>query len=483
MPPNEKARASLGARARAALVGAAGYGAIATGLGGLRFLVLPWVTRVVSVDEFSEYALIVVAVPVLVALCDLGTGDALVRFSSGETDEMARARLAASLFWSRLAACGAVVALSSMLAWPLTRGLGARLEIAIELAIVVAGAEALAAALTDILRAEHQHRGAAALLAIQGAGSLVAMVIGVERGYGLHALVGAHFVGSALAIVFGLALRGRALARRPSGADVARFLGFGLPIAATAVFGIGLGSDRYVASSAGGARGAGVYHLAAAPAFFVDLAARAVRFAFEPTLYATRQAELTTRFDPMLRIYALALVVGAGFFSALAPELAALLGPVEYRPAAALIPWLVFAEATHTLFRFTSLTAGVIHRTRIVTACAAVELAIALGGGLALAPLLGPVGVAGARLAGGVVAFVTCVLLVRRHWRVEASFTRIALLACAGPVLLWACLEAPYAPGVGLGIRLGAWAALSALAVAALLRRGDLTAVARRVDG
>ena len=83
-----------------ALAGTASYGAVVGALSAARLVALPFVTRAVPLETFAAYALTVVAMPFVVVLCDLGTGDAMVRFAAADPSPARRRELAATLIAS-----------------------------------------------------------------------------------------------------------------------------------------------------------------------------------------------------------------------------------------------------------------------------------------------------------------------------------------------------------------------------------------------
>lgn len=453
-----------------ALAGTASYGAVVGALSAARLVALPFVTRAVPLETFAAYALTVVAMPFVVVLCDLGTGDAMVRFAAADPSPARRRELAATLIASRvttsLAVGGAAFFGLSLLAerW----GWSAEAEWAIGLGVIAAGADAVAGALTDVLRARRRHRAAAAVIGIGGISTTAALLVAAHMDGSLPWLVGAHVLGASLSVLAGLAVTHAELRARPDAAAWRRMLRYGTPLAASSLGELGLNADRFGVQRWLSLSQVGVYHLAAVPSFLLPLASRAVRLAFEPWLFGASREDAAARFDPAFRTFAFVVTAIAMTMAAVAPELVQLLGPPEYAAAVTLVPFFAFAEAGHAMFRFLGLAVGLVEKTWILSMAALLELTAFAALALASAPAFGLEGLGASRLIAACAALVACHGLLRRFWRARLSSVRVlGLLLAAAGISTWALSTYTPAPWTSLGWRLSAL--LVALLIASLV--------------
>ena len=130
-----------------------------------RFAAIPWLTRTLSVEEFSRWALVMaVMIPVQV-LADMGLGQAVVRFSPEATGATEARRLRATMLLGR-----ACIALPVVLATELVAEVCGAMAIvdtpmlvALRLTAVAVGLTTLGDGFAESLRGEGRHRECAVI--------------------------------------------------------------------------------------------------------------------------------------------------------------------------------------------------------------------------------------------------------------------------------------------------------------------------------
>jgi O-antigen/teichoic acid export membrane protein len=397
---------------RRALLGAGYYGTanIVRRLFGL--LTVPLVTRVVSVETYAWYAMILVGLPVLWTLIDLGTGAATVRFVPATAQPRHRKTTSATYLWGTVVMAVLVAAAGTAAAWAAGAVVPSNLVSPVFIAIATAALMALSQAFREILRAHERHGAASAVMHVR---YLVA--------------------GGMIVTCVGLGLSARHVTARPHLGTWKRMLAFGLPLAADYLFNYGLSADRYLVRHRGTLAQVAIYHLASAPLALVDLVARSLVNVLEPVLYGLDQTSMPRAFDRLLRSYTLLMVALAGAITFTAPEIVALLGPPEYRSAVRIVPWLAFAAAAGATTRYVGVVSRHAGRTVVNTVASGVELGVALLLVLGVALEQGPTAVAAARFVAACGGLLICSLLTLQVWPLRLPVVRVVLALIPGPLL------------------------------------------------
>jgi O-antigen/teichoic acid export membrane protein len=373
------------------------YGSV-TALSRLSGLILlPILTRVLSVAEYGIIDVIAVVVAVLSSIMRLALPQAISRLFWEISTPFKRSQLVTTVF--AFAGCvGLAFAVGSSRAAPyLSSTLLGSTDYAtfIRFGCWIALLDALIGVLRIVLRLDRR------VLVVNGIDlftsvsyAVLAVYLVVVRGSGLIGV----FLAQALSQVGGLLLfaifaRGYFTARLSSDA-LKQSLRFSLPMfPGQLMTQANNHAGRVLILFLVGLPGVAIYAAAARLVQLVQFLLYSVMQAWEP--YAMRLLQAPERdeiYGRMLKYFAAAFAVFGLVLTSVSPELLALLTPVEYGGAYLLVPWLLGAVVLQRSGMFTRLGVLIGKRTAVLSLAALLALAVNIALGLLLIPLLGEVG-------------------------------------------------------------------------------------------
>lgn len=421
----KKSRGSAALRGTILYAGGLGFDTI------LSLATLAVVTRLVSIDTFSLFALFQVAVQPLLPLVDLGCGTSIVRDVANTADPARRAQLQVTLLASRAVIAFVVSALIAGIA-PLFLP---DQTTALRLFAAAFFLWTFSLACGDALRARERHGIVAASFVVRAISRTVVTILLVRAGYGLEGLLlGLGLSWGASVVVLLLALRD-ALRARPSVAMFKGFLGFGAPAAGYYVT-RNLGHlDRHLVRAGGHLQDAGLYQLAATPTQAIDMLEFGASLAIEPFVFGAGPGDLPGLMDRVFRWAATGLLGMCIVIGMLGPETLAVLGPETYRPALGALPWLAYAATLRALIRvFGYSVRGRETRTWLVGGI--IEIVLAAGLIVLVIGHFGPTGAAISRFGAVLIALLATIVVVDRESGPRDAAIRAIIAALASAAAL-----------------------------------------------
>jgi O-antigen/teichoic acid export membrane protein len=368
----------------------------ATGL-----LLLPFFTRVFSVDEYGAIDVIAVVTVLLATLTRLALPSALKRhfIESRDSGELNR-------LYSSLLACVAGFALLVLApVWPFA---GAIADLLLEdeasatyvrLGLVTAALSSASAIPQTLLRMQRQITRFNLLnvgQAVTYAGLAVFFV--VELGSGLVGVFAALAVAEAARLLLGLFWTRSLLTVDLSPELVRRSLRYSLPLLPGVLVGhVNRTADRFLLLMFLGIGGVSIFAVSARISFAVQVLATIFRQAWSPHAMRMIDSPAEERNDfyrRTLGYYAGALSLVGLAVTAGAPEILAVLVPPEYAAGYRVIPWLIGAAVLHASAEITNLGILISKRTSTDSVAAWSGATINVLLTLVLIPLFGIAGAA-----------------------------------------------------------------------------------------
>jgi O-antigen/teichoic acid export membrane protein len=365
--------------------------------GGL--LLLPVLTRALSVEGYGSVDIVATFVAFLTMLLQAALPSAVARDYHSRENTEGPARLVSTLL-AFVAGCGTLVAGGvAAAAGPLARLIfddpGAALYL--RLGCAVAWLSALLSIAFMTLRMERRIVAFNALRMLQTFGYVgiaLALVLGMQRG--VRGVFEAQVIAYASVLACALVLIRSRLTWQLSPARLRAALGFSLPMLPGRVaIVLNEQTDRLLLLFFIGLGGVGLLGVAARIASAAQFGLVVFRQAWQPhammMIDAPRRDETYRR---MLNYYVGAFALGGLWLSAAGPEIFALVAPPEYAAGYAALPWLVGAAILHQSGVLTSLGPLVSRDTGAVTRAAVLGLVVNLGAALLLIPTFGIAGAA-----------------------------------------------------------------------------------------
>jgi O-antigen/teichoic acid export membrane protein len=316
-------------------------------VGLLAFLSVPILTRLLSVEEYGLYTLILSSITIVVTLMN-GLGPAIVRFypavAEDEVDVLVR-----TSWWAQIV-IGSALALVAFIVTRVLWAPEAALEHLIDIGIIVFVLQGIFAMGTQVLRAR-LHGGLFSVFVL--ANKVLSLVLGVVLAAYWHLGVAGILWGLVLGIVVLLPFLwkqifdGISSLGRVSTPLLGELLTYGLAVGMGNIGGWVLNrSDRYLIQLFHGIREVGLYSVA----YSISLQSIVVlgvlfRMASGPllaTVWEQQGAEATQRLlSSMTRLYILVAIPAVLGLSILAePMMRVLVGP-EFSDAYTMVPWVV----------------------------------------------------------------------------------------------------------------------------------------------
>lgn len=433
-------------------------------------VLLPILTRVLSVDEYGAVDVVAALVAFLALLLQVALPSALARHFGEDPSRQASLVSTLLLFLAGLGAVALLVvhAVADPLAALLLGGREA--GDLVRLGAAVAWLASLLAVLDTVLRMERRIVAFNLLELVRTLAYVgLAVFLVVERGEGVRGVFEAQALAYALTLAISLVLVRRHMTTRVSREGLRTLLGFGAPLLpGQAVLWINQQTDRLLLLAFVGLSGVGIFGVSARIVTGVQFLLLVFRQAWQP--HAMRLLDDPDRsevYRRMLAYFGGSFAVLCLWLSALGPELFAVVVPSEFRGSYVVLPWLLGAAVLHHSANLTNL--GLV-ATGATAGISAVSFA-AVAANLALALLLIPsFGIAGAALGAFVAELLFTSLLLRMSARRTelrfdargaAAVVAAYVLACAGMLAAWQALEgvASSAARVALALAASAWTA------------------------
>ena len=405
------------------------YGASTVLVQGLNLLLLPVYTRVLPPESYGILEILTVAALFVNIVVPLEINQGLARHYADTAGAGEKRRLASTTLWFTLAA----YAFFLVLALPFSRPLAGLLlgtpawESVFRIAVATMAANGLFLVFLNQLRWNLQpfpYAWASVLFAGTAAGAALLFVVGGDTGvigifYGqiIGAAVGSLYAWRAGRHLFG-PLFSRGFCRN--------MLSFSLPLVPSSISVIlATFLDRFVLQAFLGLAAVGVYAAGFRIASAVHLLVVGFYTALTPLIYKryrekTTPAELARAFRLFL-FGVLPLIMAVSLF---AQEIVGVAVPPEYGNAWTVVPFLALASVTMRLYMFTP-GLDIAKRTGIIAGINLAAAALNLCLNLALIPLWGIAGAAGATWISGLAAFGGYLYFSQRLYPVPHQWNRI----------------------------------------------------------
>lgn len=417
-------------------------------VGGL--VLLPILTRALSVDEYGAVDVVAALVAFLSVLLQVALPAALARHYGD--DPARQASLVSTLVWFLTALGLLLLPCVHLLADGLGRLLlgGSQAGDFVRLGAGVAWLTSLLAVLHTVLRMQ---RRIVAFNLLELARTLayvgLAVLLVVGRRQGVIGVFQAQLLANALVLAATLVLVRRHLGARPSRESLRTLLSFGAPLLpGQLVLWVNAQTDRLLLLAFVGLAGVGLFGVSARIVTAVQFLLLVFRQAWQP--HAMRLIDDPARGEVYRRMLG---YFGGGFallclwLSALGPEIFAVAVPAGFRASYVVLPWLLGASVLHHSASLTNL--GLVATGETAAISGASFAAVALNVALALA-LIPSFGIAGAAVGAFAAELVFTGLLLRLsarraqlHFDGRGALGMVAAyaLACAGMLAAWQMLE------------------------------------------
>lgn len=436
--------------------------------GGL--LLLPILTRALSVDAYGSIDIVATCVALLTLLTQLALPSAVARDFHSTGNSKGPARLISTLLAS-MAVGGAVLALAAAAgADPLARLLFDDPAAAgyLRLGCGIAWLSALLSILYMALRMQRRIVAYNALRFLQTLGYVgLAVWLVVQQGRGVRGVFEAQLATNAALLLAALVLCRGLLTPRLSARRLRAALGFSLPMfpGRVAVWANDQ-ADRLLLLAFVGLAGVGIFGVSLRLASAVQFLLVVFRQAWQP--HAMQLIDDPARdetYRRMLNYYAGCFATLGLWITAAGPEIFAIVVPPEYAHGYAALPWLIGAAILHQSAVVTNVGPLVSRETGVLTRASLVGVTLNLVLALLLIPAFG---IAGAAIGSFASWGVHTGMLLRASRRsagvpfdVGTAVNAVATyaLAAGGMLLAWHTLEgaASLAVRAALALAASAW--------------------------
>lgn len=420
--------------------------------GGL--LLLPVLTRALSVEAYGSVDIVATCVALLAMLTQLALPSALSRDFHSTDNREGPARMVSTLL-ACVAAGGALLAgAAAAAAGPLAELLfddPATAEY-LRLGCGIGWLTALLAILYMALRMERRIVAYNLLRLAQTLGYVgLAVWLVLQRGRGVRGVFEAQLVANAAVLVAALVLSRHLLTTQLSKRRLRAALGFSLPMlpGRVAVW-VNEQADRLILLAFVGLGGVGILGAAARLAAAVQFLLVVFRQAWQPhAMLMIDEPARDETYRRMLNYYAGSFAMLGLWLTAAGPEIFAVLVPPEYAGGYAALPWLVGAAILHQSAVVTNVGLLVSRETGIITRASFAGVGLNLGLALLLIP---PFGVSGAAIGTFVSTFIYTAMLLRSSVKsggipfdVGTARTAVVTYVVAASLMLvaWRTLEGP----------------------------------------
>jgi O-antigen/teichoic acid export membrane protein len=461
------------------------YGLGSVGGRAVQLILLPILTRALKPDAFGVGELVMAYSQTLLLVLVIGMDGALARFFYQEPDREARIRMASSSLAFRMTLGFAVAAGVALASGPLAEAfMGGE----VYRKYLLTGALTLPFSLlvlfgNDVLRVTFQP---AKFITLNITNTVVIGVLSVWFVVGMNAgvigMLYGKLGGDALCALLALVLVRHSIRPRFSREALGRMLGYGAPsVPAAFAFGTISAMDRYFLQRLRSLEEVGVYAVALKFFTVVSIGVSGFQLAYGPFAFARAQHPDSPRlFARVFGAYVGLASLGALLVGLFAPEVVAILVPVEYRGAAGPALWLAFAAVALGAYTVASVGVGIALRTPLLVWCAAGAALTALGANLLLIPRYGIMGAGAATCLGYVMAATLTYIVSQRVQPMPYRGARMAAVFVAGLALGLVVQRWAPAGAAGVAIKLGA-AGVFALALTSIGMWKDRGAVARAI--
>ena len=390
-----------GARFRLLGRDVAHYGAMDALSRAVGLFLLPFFTRVFSVDEYGAIDVVAVVTTLLATLTRLALPSALKRQFVESRDAGELDRLYSSLL---ACVCGFALVVAICL-WPFAGPIANLLlqeeasSTYIRLGLVTAALTALSAVPQTLLRMQREITRFNLLnvgQTVMFAGLAVFFILELDTG--LVGVFAALALAEAARLMLGLFWTRRLLTTHVSTAVVRSSLRYSLPLLPGILVGhVNRTADRILLLVFLGIGGVSLFAASARIAFAVQVLATIFRQAWSPhamRLVDAPPAERNGFYRRALGIYAVGLALAGLALTAAAPEVLGVLVPPEYAAGYRVIPWLIGAAVLHASSEITNLGILISRRTATDSIAAWSGAGVNILLSLALIPRFGIAGAA-----------------------------------------------------------------------------------------
>ena len=435
---------------------------------GLAILLLPVLTRILTVEEFGLAGTATALGALLATLCSFGLGLTIVRLYYDAAAADARTTWAALLRVQALASAGLAAILMAL--GPLwSRALADfGWDPAFQVAVAFGWFSGLQLTVQGVLRAAHRPGAFLAVFMVQLiVGSGLGIVLAVE--YGPAGYVGGMTIGTAASLLLGLLLT----YHRPlwDWDPIRRAFRLSAPVVVHQLSSWVLEfSDRVLIAIALGAAAVGQYQIAYVAGSAVTILLTSFQQAWSPyymSLPEERKAPIASLAVPVSLV---ALWLGLGLVAA-APAIVSVLAPDEYGGATLVIALVAAATMPRAVYYLAAVVLVDRKRTGGIATATGAGVPVAIGINAALLPVIGLPAAGWATIASISVMAVIALLTVRKILDVGVALPALLLTWAAGTAILWLAAQVPdTASWLGLRVAIVVVAIVGATATIRRLR-------------
>jgi O-antigen/teichoic acid export membrane protein len=396
-------------------------------------VLLPVLTRVLSVEEYGAVDIFATFVALMSAICRFALPSAVNRFYYELEDTESRKALFTTLLAFAAVLGAFITTFASIVLAPVAERFidVANSSTFVFFGCLVATLNALVALPQAVLRLQRRI-AYYNLIAIVNTSLYMVLAIVFVAGfeYGVEGVFVAHAAATSVAFVLSLVFTRQALGFRFSSGILRRSLAFSLPLVPSVLVAwANEQTDRVILLSLSGLGAVAVFGAAAKIAAIYHFVVITFRQAWQPYSMALIKApDRDEVYRTVLDCYVAGAVVIAVAFTAISTDICNWVLPVEYQISSLLVPWMLGTALLHHSLTITNLGIMVSERTtRLMTAS---MVAVVVNIGLSV-PLIMTLGVIGAALGAFTAEFCLSVLLLIHSNRLSTVGFRLKpMLLC-----------------------------------------------------
>lgn len=437
------------------------YGAGDVAIQALNFLLLPFYVRYLTPADYGILALLASTEATVKLFFRWGVDGAFMRFWYQCEDDLARQRLASTLFFFLLGTNG-VLLLLAVIASPF---MSTRLlqtpgyTLALQLVLLNTFAIGFTFIPFHVLRMQQRAREFSGLaLARSGSTLILRVLLVMGAGMGVMGVVVADVVVTVAILV--VMVRWFAPLLRPtfSAAVLRQALAFGLPRVphgfALQLMAVG---DRFVMTRYLSIQDIGVYSMGVSFGLIEKIALGAFEYAWAPFYYATAREPDAPRVFSAVTTYGIAvLALMTAGLSAIAEDLLGAVTHGQYVAAAGVVTWTAIGVFFYGVYLLTSIGLNLTGRTAYYPVTTAVGATVNIGLNFALIPRFGIIGAAWANGAAYALQASLAYGFSQRFYPVRYEYGRISRAVAAALVAYVAGRALPDMPPLAALLARGA---------------------------
>ena len=415
------------------------YGAGDVAIQALNFLLLPFYVQYLTAADYGVLALLASTEATVKLFFRWGVDGAFMRFWYQCEDDLARQRLASTLFFFLLATNG-ILLLAAVIASPF---ISARLlqspghTLALQLVLLNTFAIGFTFIPFHVLRMQQRAREFSALtLARSGSTLILRLILVMGAGMGIMGVVVADVVVTAVLLL--VMVRWFAPLLRPTFSTglLRQSLAFGLPRVphgfALQLMSVG---DRFVMTRYLPVQDIGVYSMGVSFGLIEKIALGAFEYAWAPFYYATAREPDAPRVFSAVATYGIAvLALMTAGLSAIAVDLLDAVTHGQYVAAAGVVTWTAIGVFFYGVYLLTSIGLNITGRTSYYPVTTAIGAAVNIGLNFALIPRFGIIGAAWANGAAYALQASLAYGFSQRFYPVQYEYGRVSRAVAAALV-------------------------------------------------